>query len=84
MLNAFRDFCKEYQSQFALLGVQPLWTRKITEALEAKQKDRKAEFIKKKADINKIMAELTAMCLEDIKTKLERTKIETLVTIHVH
>ena len=24
------------------------------------------------------------MCLEDIKTKLERTKIETLVTIHVH
>ena len=30
------------------------------------------------------MKELTAMCLEDIKTKLERTKIETLVTIHVH
>ena len=84
MLNAFRDFCKEYQSQFALLGVQLLWTRKITEALEAKQKDRKAEFIKKKAEIVKIMNELTAMCLEDIKTKLERTKIETLVTIHVH
>jgi dynein heavy chain len=30
------------------------------------------------------MKDLTAMCLEDFKTKLERTKIETLVTIHVH
>lgn len=30
------------------------------------------------------MSDLSAMCLEDIASKLERTKIETLVTIQVH
>lgn len=81
----FREFVKEYQSQIALLGIQILWTTKVTEALERpKLADKNAEFAKKKNDIDKIMKELTGMCLEDIPTKLERTKIETLVTIHVH
>ena len=80
-----REFIKEYQSQISLLGIQIIWTQKVTECLDRpKQADKNAEFIKKKGDIDKIMKELTAMCLEDIKTKLERTKIETLVTIHVH
>ena len=30
------------------------------------------------------MEKLTEMCLVDIKSKLQRVKIETLVTIHVH
>jgi dynein heavy chain len=30
------------------------------------------------------MSDLSAMCLEDIESKLERTKIEALVTIQVH
>ncbi len=40
---------------------------------------------KKKKDINGVMNTLTEMCLdENIKSKLIRTKIETLVTIQVY
>jgi hypothetical protein len=38
---------------------------------------------KKKKEVENIMKELTAMCLEDMN-RLKRTKVETLVTIHVH
>lgn len=31
-----------------------------------------------------MMAELTGLCLEDLGSRIQRTKIETLVTIHVH
>jgi dynein heavy chain len=80
----FTNFVNNFQSQFSLLGLQMLWTTKVTAALEAKQKDRKAEFNKTRDEIVKIMTDLTALCLSDIKSKLVRTKIETLVTIHVH
>mgnify|MGYP001810203093 CR=1 FL=1 len=29
-----RDFCRAYCSQIALMGIQIIWTHKITEALE--------------------------------------------------
>lgn len=83
-VSEFRHRCKEYQSQFSLLGLQLIWAQKVTEALEVKAKDRKSEFKKKKEDIKRIMTDLTAMCLEDIKNKYERMKVETLVTIHVN
>lgn len=38
----------------------------------------------KKKEIEKMLQELTILCLQDIKTSLLRRKIETLVTIHVH
>jgi dynein heavy chain len=38
----------------------------------------------KRKEINEHMATLSAMCLEDITSKVERTKIETMVTIQVH
>lgn len=31
-----------------------------------------------------MLGELTNMCLQPIETNLERTKVETLVTVHVH
>ena len=67
----------------ALLGIQMLWTNKVQDCLERSQKDKLTELEKKKKDINNIMAELSAMCLEDMN-KLKRMKVETLVTIHVH
>jgi hypothetical protein len=41
------------------------------------------ELDKRKKEVNGMMTELSAMCLEDMD-KLQRMKIETLVTIHVH
>lgn len=61
-----------------------LWTTKVTASLECKMKDRKAEFNKTRDEIVRIMSDLSSMCLSDLPSKLIRTKIETLVTIHVH
>lgn len=38
----------------------------------------------KRAEIREMMSVLSAMCLEGYKSNLERTRVETLVTIHVH
>jgi dynein heavy chain len=38
----------------------------------------------KRAEIREMMSTLSLMCLEGYKSNLERTRVETLVTIHVH
>lgn len=78
-----RDFIEAYPSQVALLGIQMIWTNKVQDCLERPQKEKLTELDRKKKDIENIMKELSAMCLEDMN-RLKRTKIETLVTIHVH
>lgn len=99
MVNSMREVCRNGSndcmrlelepfvegtiSQVALLGVQMLWTSKVQEALEKNQKERLSEMDKKKRDINNIMEVLSRMCLKDYG-KIERTKVETLVTVHVH
>ncbi len=62
------------------------WTNKLQEALErGKKADKLQDLEKKKKDVNAVMSTLTEMCLdENIKSKLIRTKIETLVTIQVY
>ena len=47
-------------------------------------KERHSEMGKKQQELDGIMSSLTAMCLEDIKSRVQRMKIETLVTVHVH
>jgi len=80
---ALREFAEKSPSQVALLGVQMIWTSKVQDCLERNNKERQTEMEKKKKDINGIMSELTAMCLDDWD-RIQRTKIETMVTIHVH
>lgn len=78
-----RQFVDSYPGQFALLGIQLLWTAEVQEALQQCR-------VKKNimADTNKhiynILMELSSWCLQDLGTKMNRTKIETLVTIHLH
>jgi len=81
-----REFIDSYPSQVSLLGIQMTWTQKVQEALErGKKADKMQDLEKKKKDINGVMNTLTEMCLDDnIKSKLIRTKIETLVTIQVY
>ena len=47
-------------------------------------RDRKEELERKNSEVRGVLQDLVAMCLEDIRDKLKRTKIETLVTIQVH
>lgn len=61
-----------------------IWTNKITEALERTGKNEKNAMDIKRKEIQAINDDLIKMCLEDIKSKLDRTKVETLVTIQVH
>lgn len=81
-----REFIEQYPSQVTLLGIQFLWTNRLQEALsKGKKTDKQTDLDKKKKDNDLIMKDLTAMCLdESIKSKLIRTKIETLVTIQVY
>jgi dynein heavy chain, axonemal len=77
------DFVNKYIAQVALLGVQILWTQKVTDCLE-RGKDRMQVFKEKEKEIKSIMNDLVGLCKTEIPTKQDRTKIETLVTIHVY
>jgi len=78
-----KEFVDASCGQFALLGIQLNWTLQCQTALE-KCKSSKGVM----ADTNKtqqaILSELSSWCLTDLGSKMNRTKIETLVTIHVH
>ena len=77
------DFIAKYCAQVTLLGIQFSWTADVQEALVRLKHDKGAmagAFKKQSA----VLTELSMMTTQDIKTKMERTKIETLVTIQVH
>ena len=100
MQKSMRDICKtassdcmqmpledfiNYQSQIALLGVQMIWTQKVQEVLEKISKEKSSgDLEKKRKEINEMLTKLSGMCLNEDMTRIGRTKIETLVTIHVH
>jgi len=64
--------------------VQAVWTQKITEGLERTSKNEKGAMESKRREIQQMMELFTNMCLEDITSSIERQKIETIVTVHVH
>jgi dynein heavy chain len=62
-INTF-EFVDKFPSQVALLGIQIVWTDKVTESLErSNYKDRLAEFDKNKKSLKAIMDDLTQICL---------------------
>lgn len=77
------DFVNKYQSQVALLGLQWVFTQKVTDCLE-RTRDRPQTFKAKNAEVNGMMNDLTGMCRSELPNKLVRTKVETLVTIQVY
>lgn len=80
-----REFSDRYIAQVALLGIQVIWTSDFQEALAKMSKERDKTIM---AATNKkfctMMADLVATCLLDLGSKMNRTKFETLVTVHVH
>jgi dynein heavy chain len=77
------DLINKYPAQVALLAIQFIWTIGCETALtEAKNGDRRAMGDNMKT-IDLIFNELTNLTTRELKP-LDRTKIETLIVIHVH
>jgi dynein heavy chain, axonemal len=81
-LGQLRGFVDKSCGQYALLGLQLMWTQDTEMALLAGRKD-KGALRHASAKSLSILSTLSSWCLQDLGTKLNRTKIETLVTVQV-
>ncbi len=82
-LQQLRAFVDGSCGQYALLGLQLLWTAETEAALAASRKDKRAMRAASER-AKAVLSTLSAWCLQDLGTKMNRTKIETLVTVQVH
>ena len=76
------EFVTKFQAQIGILGLQMVWTRDSETALSNSRSDRKimGETNNKFLDILNTLISQTTKNLE----KMERTKYETLITVHMH
>ncbi|CAE8591739.1 unnamed protein product, partial [Polarella glacialis] len=79
------DFANKCIAQVALLGIQLIWAADFQEALirMSREKDRTIMGTANKKFVQ-MLSDLVGMCLTDLGSKMNRTKFETLVTVHVH
>jgi dynein heavy chain len=82
---SIKEFADKTIGQVSLLGIQIIYTMDFQDALMrmSKEKDRTVMGAANKKFVQ-MLADLVAACLTDLGTKMNRTKYETLVTIHVH
>ena len=76
------SFIEKYPAQVTILGIQFVWTVQCENALNSAKSDKRA-MSNTHAKISTILDELTTLTTREL-TPLERTKVETLITIQVH
>ena len=79
-----KNFIDKYPAQVVLMGLQIKWTKLVTEALEKRTSEKNKAVNEAKQEITKIMENLGKICRIKETTKMNRQKIETLVTIMVY
>jgi len=82
-IPGMRRFVDDSKAQVALLGIQFMWTADTQTALE-ECKRKKTGLKECDARQKNVLKEISSWCLQDLGTKVNRKKIETAVTIHVH
>ena len=82
-LTKLRPLVDRSIAQFALLAVQIMWTFETQTALEQCRTKKNAMKDNYQRQMQ-VLSEMSTWCLQDLGTKANRKKIETLVTIHVH
>eukprot|EP00698_Gefionella_okellyi_P008566 TRINITY_DN2129_c0_g2_i1.p1 TRINITY_DN2129_c0_g2~~TRINITY_DN2129_c0_g2_i1.p1 ORF type:complete len:4490 (+),score=1324.74 TRINITY_DN2129_c0_g2_i1:457-13926(+) len=80
--DKLEDFVNRYPAQVSLLGVQLWWTYDAEEALNKAKTERNAMSSAKKR-FEMILRHLVDITVQDLK-RMERTRVETLITIHIH
>ena len=76
------DFIKKFQAQVGILGIQMIWTKDSEHALQNSRTEKKIM-----ADTNnKFLEMLNTLIGQTVRnlSKIERTKFETLITVHMH
>uniref|UniRef100_A0A8C3Y604 Dynein, axonemal, heavy chain 5 n=1 Tax=Catharus ustulatus TaxID=91951 RepID=A0A8C3Y604_CATUS len=76
------DFQAMFPAQIGLLGIQIIWTRDAEKALNSTKTDKKVMHTTNQKFLE-ILNDLIDMTTHNL-TRMERTKYETLITIHVH
>jgi dynein heavy chain len=82
-----KPFTFDTPAQIALLGIQMQWTSQLENALSKTHKEKMQALDKERKGVQAVMDTLSEMCLNEMPAsapRLQRTKVETLVTIHVH
>lgn len=82
-ISCLRPLVDSNIAQFALLAVQIMWSYETQTALELCRTKKNSMKENSQRQLQ-VLSEMSSWCLQDLGTKVNRKKIETLVTVHVH